>query len=375
MTGKEPSRFAAVWAAAIEEGLKDGLDQKVILDGLLDSVPETALAIERNLIRRMPSMLREHRQIRRRFEKRLWKRWRRAFDLMEAVIVASQELGEETGQSMGDADLGRQEVVVGVLREIHARACHVTYQVYALLRSGFPVGAEALLRTLHELDVVSSVIAKHGPDTAERYLAHSAIEDAKDAEQYQLHAAQLGQKPYTATEMVAIRQAAAAARAKHGNAIAPAYGWAVGAVAGRSRDAPSIADLEKDAGLAHFSPYRSFGNHRLHAGSKGLRLNRIEFRGEVMLRVMGTNHGFAEVGSGVLQTLGRVTVTLLLKGVPFMDRADGLIDPEPVILARTLLLLIDRAVARLARTDELLERMEAAVMADLLVRETARSTT
>lgn len=83
--------------------------------------------------------------------------------------------------------------------------CRVAAEIGTLLRSGFPEGAAARGRTLHELAVVSFVIKDASPDVGERFLLHDGVGRCKDAESYFANQAALGLEPLEISELEALR--------------------------------------------------------------------------------------------------------------------------------------------------------------------------
>jgi hypothetical protein len=269
------------------------------------------------------------------------------------------ECGEGVSLELGSKALEDWPTILPqVLTEIRARGCHIADQIRALLKAGFPHGADALWRTLHELDVVASVIAADGPELAERYVLHDVVTNAKDARAYQQYTEELGQDPYSDQEMAVIADAEATVLAKYGRRFKAEYGWAADAVPCENNRSPGIADLEHHAGLPHFGPYRNLGSARLHAGSKGTRLNRVQFRGSWVMRAGPTNAGLAEVAHRSLLSLCRITLTLRLQGLPLTA------DPTPLITVIAILELADDAGTEFARVEEELRQEELSGMAD-----------
>lgn len=92
---------------------------------------------------------------------------------------------------------------------------------------GFANGATARWRSLHDLAVVSVVLGEADDDIAERYLAYSRIETAKDVREYQKHVLKLGQTPFSAQHCAEAGQAADAVGGRMGDDDAPAQ-WLSG---------------------------------------------------------------------------------------------------------------------------------------------------
>ena len=88
----------------------------------------------------------------------------------------------------------------------HANACRVTGEVEALLRSGYPDGALARWRSLHEIAVTSILIQRHGKDAAEDFIRCGLVEAVKGMETFQETAVAMGREPYSGTELDAARK-------------------------------------------------------------------------------------------------------------------------------------------------------------------------
>jgi Family of unknown function (DUF5677)/Domain of unknown function (DUF4365) len=71
---------------------------------------------------------------------------------------------------------GRPRVIVEALAQIHARSLLVADEVFTLLYSGYPAGAQALSRTLYELGIVAKFIAAGPAVLARRYLLSHIVE-------------------------------------------------------------------------------------------------------------------------------------------------------------------------------------------------------
>ena len=117
---------------------------------------EGARGLAKELKRRGPKMLRQHRRIRRGFERRLFRRWRKALRLYETIMVAAQEAGADFNDKYRAEARQQDDFVFEALVSLHGRASRITSETYALLRTGHADGAQARWRTLHELAVVAS---------------------------------------------------------------------------------------------------------------------------------------------------------------------------------------------------------------------------
>jgi hypothetical protein len=307
-------------APEISEELDDQATQRVVSE----------------LWRLAPKMLRKNRRMRRRFERQLMRRWKRALRLYEMVMVAATEAGAVFNEKHRAAAAKESDVVFEALIQIHARASRIASEVLALLRTGHADGAHTRWRTLHELAVVAYIISEHGSDIAERYLRHRFVQNAKDAREYQSNCATLGYDPFTSEEIAEIEDAARLLVDRFGPEFKKTYGWAASLT--RSGKSPSFIDLERLSGLDHLRPHYSWASHKIHADSKGIYLNLVEEGPETVLIAGLSDAGLADPGQSALISLVQITTTVLISGRP-----GGPQDEMDVIAAEALLLLVDAA--------------------------------
>jgi Family of unknown function (DUF5677) len=243
-----------------------------------------------------------------------------------------------------------ESYVLESLADLPAQACRVALEVHALLDNGLPGGAQARARTLHELAVTACVIADNAANTdiVLRYRDHHVVDQAKDAEAYQLYCATLGQEPLDSHELEDIFAHRAEAIARYGKAFKGQYGWAA-ELLGIER--PTFTHLEKRAGLDHLRPFYRWACHAVHAGSRGAVLNTVVFRGE-RLRLAGyTNAGLADPGHQALISLQQATAALVGRRthVPTLDH---------LIQVRALMALTERAGEEFIRAHHRLKALE-----------------
>lgn len=127
---------------------------------------------------------------------------------------------------------------------LHGRASLVASEVVTLMRAGFPSGAHARWRTIHEVAVVAFFIAEHGQGIARRYLAHDAIQRYKSAELYNTYHQKLGYEPLEPRDLAALENAYRAALDEFGPGFGKEWGWAIPALA--DGVAPTLRARERD---------------------------------------------------------------------------------------------------------------------------------
>ncbi|NTW39431.1 MAG: hypothetical protein HGA44_06010 [Cellulomonadaceae bacterium] len=290
-----------------------------------------------------PRMLSEHRRINARFMARLHKRWGTALDLFYIVQVASEEIGADVYRAACSDELNRDERgLLEAVSGLHARACRVSFEVYELLEAGFPKGAQARARTLHELAVVACVLSKLGrmpghEDIGRRFAAFDHVSNWKDAQEHQKYADRLGQDPLTPEEMKQIKAARDAA-AQEFPGLDARLGWAGDVPGLKSR---TLAELEVLAGIDHLRPYYSWASHEVHANPKGSRLNLVDGSDGQMKLTGRTNTGLADPAQSALIALHQTTSALIT--------CPGASTPSGVLGTQVVAALLDDACQEFAR--------------------------
>jgi hypothetical protein len=349
--------FDATWFEALikqkaVEVAAQGHDPQRLLDALPEVLDKAIDKREGPLVeeleRRMPEMLKEHRQLRLGFERRMRKPWGRGLDLYYATLVACAEAGGEYRATVACQESEKHRFEA--LSQLHARASLKASEVYTLLRTGYPSGAYALWRTLYELSVIAFVLSDAADAISERYLLHGVVESAEDADEYQRNCAKLGYEPLDAESVRISHEHRDAVLARFGPEFAASYGWAR-PLFPHGKGA-SFKKLQERAELAHARPIYRLGSHHAHGGSKGTALNAHTFRGGRILLTGPTNAGLAEVGHSALIALGQVTVALLIYG------AKAGLSPNTLIIAKALLVMVDNAGHALAEGEQAVQEAE-----------------
>jgi hypothetical protein len=223
-------------------------------------------------------MLIDHRSVRAGFEVRLQDPWGPAFDRFETLYVAGSEAGERYIERLAKEANDENDQVFTVLVRLHARACHVISEIYALLRTGHATGAHARWRTLHEIAVVMAFVSEQPAEVAERYLSHEAIA-ARDA-------------------LVA----------RYGADFDREWGWAAEAL---KPAPPTFRAIETATELDHWRPFFRMASHGVHGGPKAL-FHDLGVTDALETLIAGpSNYGLADPGMDAAISFGIATTTLL----------------------------------------------------------------
>lgn len=268
-------------------------------------------SIDRSLVRGAARMLEATRKQDQGFVERNKLRWRVGFDLLETLIVISQETGEAFIAKHAKRMVKRQDHKIDVLMRIHARSCLISREVLTLMIHGYADGALTRWRSLHELAVSATFLASKPIKVSEMYMAHQSIEGHKAAEEYQVYCPRLGQIPLTDeefSELTAIRDSFVQ---QFGTAFGKPYGWA--AIAMGEKHA-GFRDLEEQVGLEHLRPYYRMASHSVHGGPHGLRnaLGLSDVKSASAAPLAGpSNGGMADPGHLTAISLLQTTTALL----------------------------------------------------------------
>jgi hypothetical protein len=275
-------------------------------------IRRVAQSVLRDVSARHPHWVGERHEYRSGFERRLHNAYGPGLDALETFIALCGDVVREISHR---GDLG---VTGEVLLDLHGRAWLAAQEVHALLSSGFPQGALAAWRTIHETAVYASLLGERGHDEEERltkrWLAFVDIERYRDAVIYQDRAKEIGHDRIAEADMTRLEAASKTARVTWGPSLKERNGWAVEL----TDPAPATFDrLEALAGLSHLRGHYRWANHRVHADGRGNETN-IHRRGDQVTRLTGpTNTGaFVDVVDLTLGSLHVTTNAVLLHSRP-----------------------------------------------------------
>ncbi|TQM71175.1 hypothetical protein FHX41_4927 [Actinomadura hallensis] len=304
--------------ALICEAEAQGRDPQLVIEGLGNSIEtivnETAPQLIASLKRTAPRMLREHRRIARRFEKRLRKNWGRALDMFYALCVCALEIGEEFAYRNEAVARKEGDLVYEAAVGLHARACRVATEVHTLLEAGFPYGARARCRTLHEIAVTTCLLTEHGrsaeySDLAERFFLHDAMMRYREAVDYQERCRELDMEPFSEQEMEEMKDERDQLIQRFGPSFKRDYGWAAPL-------APSLQfrEIEACVNMSHLRSYYAWASNEVHSGVRGWVQNHIDFRGQTIRLAGRTNNELTDPAQMAMISLLQVTTALLVDG-------------------------------------------------------------
>ena len=284
---------------------EDGVE-KVLADQ-----PST-LALE--LKKRAKSMLKDRRSTEKAFRKRNFKRWKPAFDQIETVWHAAEEIGRNFNREYRGEAAANSDFVFEVGTIMHGRGLLVAKETIHNLKGGFPDGALSRWRTLHEIFVTLTFIKNHGQAAAERYLASIEFTRAKAAKQLNQYAERANLEKFSNDDMEEIERRRDEMEAKYGKEMRGEYGWARPAFPHfADKQKVRFSDIEENTGLDHWRPRYKWSSQHTHAGMRDMNalLGQSEAT-EPMILVGESNSGFVDPLQMTALHISSLTALLLL---------------------------------------------------------------
>ncbi|WP_422001801.1 DUF5677 domain-containing protein [Roseovarius mucosus] len=245
----------------------------------------------------------------RRFERRTFNRWKPAFDHLEMMWHIAQELGEANSNEFDPEHAEDIHIVMGAISNIFPKALIVTREIICLLKGGYPDGALARWRSLHELNVTAMYILHEGKEPAIGYLMSFHFAARRAAQQLNEHAERACMKPFSDEELRGFDDRCAEAEKLLGRKIE------------RDKDGewPTInkahrnfADIEKHVGMDHWRPRYKWASKHTHADlAPNEKLLGMSEAKEAMILVGASNSGFADPFMMTAISLAQITNTYL----------------------------------------------------------------
>lgn len=257
----------------IEQNIKnisklDENRQKEIFDKISnDIVSSTASIILARLKIDAPKMIKSRNKESDDFVKLNRKKWKRGFDKFEMLLEISYEAGADFHNEFLPIAKKEENLVFEVLTRLYARCLQIGNEILILLKHGYPDGAHARWRTVHEISTIANFIFKHGNDVARKYLEHNIIDSYHGSQEFMKYHKKLKQPPLASKELKNLKQDFNNLKDKYGSNFMKRYGWAAEAL---RKSNPSIENIESDVGFDKYRPFNRMACHNIHAGAKGI---------------------------------------------------------------------------------------------------------
>lgn len=260
-----------------------------------------------------PEILAEIREEGAGFESRNFQRWKPSFDHLEMMWTIAAELGEMHGSAIQVENGEDNSPVMAALAHIFPRALLVSQEIICLLKGGFPDGALARWRSLHELTVTAMYIAKHGEAAAVPYLLSFHFSARRAAHQMNEYSKRANIRSFSKEEMKEFDARCSGAEEMLGRKI---EGDKHGEWPAIMQTHTNFAAIEKDVKMDHWRPRYKWASTHTHAHHRPLDklLGMAEASNEVHL-IGASNSGFVDPFQMTAIALAQITTTYLFHGV------------------------------------------------------------
>jgi len=202
-----------------------------------------------------------------RLEKNIQERWKEPLNLLEKLILWSQQIGQNINSEHRFEAAQKQDFIFEALIQIHGRGVQVAMEIHQLLKSGFADGALARWRLLYELSIDSLYILKREENIAEQYLIYPHIKDYYFAKCYQKHSDDLDLEKIDDKAMNSAKKTIEDIQDKFGSGFNDegyGNGWTYD-----SDGCKSVNVRAKKVGLNHYKPYYDLACNTVHGDPKG----------------------------------------------------------------------------------------------------------
>ena len=236
-------------------------------------------------------------------------RWQAGFDLLEVFILICIESGDNFNTAYRPSAFEKNDIVFDIVVKHHARACQIAQEILCLLKSGFPDGAHARWRALHEVTVTALFIAKNGYECAERFYWYEVVESYKGMLQHKRYEHRLNEKGPTNKEIEDCKITYDQLIDKYGRSFGKPYGWAANFI---NKGRVAFSDIEENVSLDHMRPYYKWASQTIHAGPKGINKTLSLCNSENNILLVGqSSSGMPDPAHGTAIALAQITTALL----------------------------------------------------------------
>lgn len=199
---------------SLTDAYLEGGDERALLEGMPSAFAEIRPFAAKQLLKALKRdarrMLKERRADTAAFERRNFKRWRKAFDLYEMLLVILGELGAEHDKDARPEARKTDDLKFEALAQIYPRAMLIGQEILCLLRGGYPDAALTRWRSLFEFTVTAQFINQNDQETALFYLASFDFKALRAAREHDKHAKRANLEPFTPEALAGLESRAKA---------------------------------------------------------------------------------------------------------------------------------------------------------------------
>ena len=223
------------------------------------------------------------------YKDNLYNDYKKGFDSLQIFIDLNKYCGKrnlEIYEKKNDKTDSKKQML---LFRIQSRTCQVATEIQTLLRYGYPDGAFARWRTIHELSVIFFVLFENKVKLSEMFMDYSVIERLKRAKDFEDQHHKINWPPLDKDNLRELSDEKTILIEKYGKEFAGNYGWTLDILPKGKRN---FRELEKLVGLDFMRPFYSWSNDNVHPGISGLitRMGQIEKGRTSYLKMAGPSY-------------------------------------------------------------------------------------
>lgn len=324
-TGENHSPLLDLLVKTVVENLPDNVSEeeasKAIEAAFGDLYEKGSIDLYAGLKRHIPKGIGSEARSRRGFEVRNQKRWGPAFDLLEMMIVCSGEHARSVSKIYGDDAVEAEDISFPAIRHLHSKAILISREILHLCRGGYPDGALARWRSLHEVSTIATFL-KGNRQLSGRYLASFDFRAVKAAEQLNIFSDRANLQPFSEDEIREMKSR----RDSHSipDNLAADYEWARPGLNIPEKRPVRFSDIEERVGLDHWRPRYRWASQHTHAPYRPLNNTLGEAESVVPVFLIGPSN------SGMVDPLQMTAISLSVADgafftlYPDVDRNIGL---------------------------------------------------
>lgn len=241
----------------------------------------------------------------------LYTDYKKGFDYLQIFIDLNKYCGKRILEEFEKNSRIKERKKLFLLIRLQSRACQIATEIQTLLKYGYPDGAIARWRTLHEMSVVFSVLIENPFELTEMFGDYEIVEKNKQARDLEEHRHKLNWPPLSKKQLKNLKEHTEIINKKYDKEFFKSYGWTINILPKGKRN---FKELEKLAKLDYMRPFYSWSNDNVHSGISGLvsRIGQVESGKTSYLGFAGPSfYGFADPVQFTTTSLYTITSQLL----------------------------------------------------------------
>ena len=282
--------------------------EKIVKKALKEVIPAFSKKIKEQLDKNSVGVLDAQRKVNSEYIDELYRTWQIPIVQLECLIKVSSESGSQQIRKLKLLPDFGANFKYAALIKIQARALQVGHEILALLKAGYPDGANSRWRSLYELAVISFFLAENSSDVSERYLDHEIVRTFKEFSDYQNECKTLGYDRLPRRDFNKIKRKKEEVCARYGDRFQDDYCWIPRALLADR----NLRGLEKHMRLNKLRPFYNLSCDAVHSGPKGFyRLGLTSEQQHRVLLIGPSIHGLADPMQNTAISLTQISACIL----------------------------------------------------------------